>query len=1261
MGASDRQQSPSKGAFSQEFYESLAGFLKINPLEYQQTHPLPWYVRFTTFIQRATGNPRAGALRRWVIPNEPSSFDANLFPNNVVDNRRYSAYTFVFRSLLDQFRFSVYNIYFLALAMSQTVPELRVGPLFTYFAPLIFVIVLSMAKDFFDEMKRWIQDRNINNTEYQQLMPDGTFEKIISSDIKVGTLLRVECNKRVPADLVLLHTSESTGTCFVRTDQLDGETDWKLRYPTKATLELETHSIAAAQLYVDCEPPHKDIYSFHGTILRPGAAKEGIDVNNTIWNGCTVASGSVVGLVIHTGVETRSAMNAESSEVKQTLMGMEMNSIGFLCFALLFTLAILLTVLQLGIAPLSPGKVVISIFRFQILESMIIPISLRVNMDLAKLWYSIMIVRDHYDGKLPGVAVRNTNIAEELGRLHYMFSDKTGTLTKNKMEFRNLHLEDNFSMEDTDRADIKSALGVYFESVSSDQNNRRQQLQQANLSGPVTDVDGGGGGGGGISPSSSSSRAFFAAASSSSLVSSSLSNLNTSMALSTAKASKEMTSGRSNHREKNSISDFSADHHQQQKLIGFNKKQSQLIGRALLCLALCHQVTPVRDTETGATEFQAASPDEISMVEFASSCGIVLESRVTLRKQDAETGDILEGEMILSTEFETVPRLEYDVLKAFPFSSERKCMGIVLRNKATGQIQYLMKGADVKMVECIPKTDATSWLEDRCSDLARMGRRTLVFAVKDMTLAEYKRFARDLSEANASQSNRNVAIEGVMRDLERNLSLVSLTGVEDQLQDNVVSTLEHLGACGIKVWMLTGDKIETARCIGRSTKLIRSDLIETLVAPNAESAIEQLNELHTAYAAHAETEDASGHTAQFSTVNWALIIDGKTLQYFIGSRRSDDGDGGGGGGIGDDRNNNSRNSVNGEKSDGKSGGGGGAGSSFIDKNVERRFLQVASRADSVVVARCSPTQKAMVVQAIMKYRGPKIRCAAIGDGGNDVSMIRAAHVGFGIEGVEGKQASLAADYSITKFCHCERLITWHGRNSYLRTSQLAQFIIHRGTVYAIIQACFSMIFYGSTQALFNGYLVSLYSAFYTMAPVFGIVLNEDRLESDILEFPELYRWLLKGRAFNARSFLQWMWLAFFQGGMLMYLTVRVFADEMFQLVSVAFTGLMFTELFFVGSIIHFRVLWKQRRAAFFLFFAAEAFSLFCYFISVVILPNTFDRNFFFSADFWRNTTIISLASIAPVAMLKFIDNKVQEYMLSRKTHGARSLFSGLFK
>jgi phospholipid-translocating ATPase len=317
-------------------------------------------------------------------------------------------------------------------------------------------------------------------------------------------------------------------------------------------------------------------------------------------------------------------------------------------------------------------------------------------------------------------------------------------------------------------------------------------------------------------------------------------------------------------------------------------------------------------------------------------------------------------------------------------------------------------------------------------------------------------------------------------------------------------------------------------------------------------------------------------------------------------------------------------------------------------SLRQLFLEVSSRADAVVVARCSPTQKAQVVTAVKDFCGPTVRSAAIGDGGNDVSMILAASIGIGIEGVEGKQASMAADYSITKFAHCERLIMWHGRNSYLRSASLAQFVIHRGIVYAITQAVFSMIFLGSTMSVFNGYLLMLFPTAFTVAPVFALVLNEDQLESTVFEFPELYRVLLKGRALNIRSCLQWTWLSVFQGCIQMYLTVKIFHDELFQLVSIAFSSLLFTELFFVATCVDFLVLWQQRRLHFALFFVAEFISVAIYVAAVMILPDTFDRKFFLTGTFWEGFSLVVGAAVVPVALLRLMNTGLTKYLLQRR-------------
>ena len=170
-------------------------------------------------------------------------------------------------------------------------------------------------------------------------------------------------------------------------------------------------------------------------------------------------------------------------------------------------------------------------------------------------------------------------------------------------------------------------------------------------------------------------------------------------------------------------------------------------------------------------------------------------------------------------------------------------------------------------------------------------------------------------------------------------------------------------------------------------------------------------------------------------------------------------------------------------------------------------MNTSVRLPAVVCCRCSPTQKADVTYLIKAVTGKRI--CAIGDGGNDVSMIQAAHVGIGIVGKEGKQASLAADFSITQFSHLARLLLWHGRNSYKRSAKLSQFVFHRGLIISVMQAVFSALFYFAPIAIYQGMLVVGYATVYTMAPVFSLVLDKDVSQDTAMLYPELYKELTK--------------------------------------------------------------------------------------------------------------------------------------------------------
>ena len=300
-----------------------------------------------------------------------------------------------------------------------------------------------------------------------------------------------------------------------------------------------------------------------------------------------------------------------------------------------------------------------------------------------------------------------------------------------------------------------------------------------------------------------------------------------------------------------------------------------------------------------------------------------------------------------------------------------------------------------------------------------MGLRTLIISQKYLTEKEFNDWNVQYEEANAVLVNRDATVRRVVESLENDMEFLGITGVEDKLQEDVSSTIESLREAGIKIWMLTGDKVETAYCIAISAGF-KSARQGHFIMKELEDPLEINEQLR--------------HFNNLS--NAVLFIDGTTLIHAF-------------------------------------------------KNDEKYFLDVACKAPAVVCCRVSPTQKASITEAIKKYQ--KKKCCGIGDGGNDVGMIQSADVGVGIVGKEGKQAALAADYSVLKFKYIKPLLLWHGRNAYKRTAVMSHFVIHRGLIITIIQALFTAVFYYVSIPIYNGYLMLGYTTIYTMFPVFCLV------------------------------------------------------------------------------------------------------------------------------------------------------------------------------
>ena len=933
---------------------------------------------------------------------------------NKEENNKYNFLTFLPIVLFNQFK-QFGNFFYLLMSISQLIPDFKVGFLFTYISPLAFVVCVSMAKEAYDDINRRIQDKKTNSSKFEVLTLSSNKKSVQhiekpASDLLIGDIIELKKNSRVPADIIVLKTFNDSddNQAFIRTDQLDGETDWKLRKAPGITQKMEELHFFQTDVYAECEPPSKLIYNFQGAIHN-GKEKEALNLENTMWASTVVASKGVIGLVIYTGKETRARMNSSSPKMKIGVLDQELNNSNKYLFFIMLLLSLVITSSK-GF----DSNFLFNLVKYIVLFCAIIPISLRVNLDVSKTYFSFFINRD---SSIPETIARNSTIPEELGRISYVFSDKTGTLTKNEMVFKKLALENETFSEEQ----IKGLKDILMDECENDA--------------PLLDI-----------------------------VNSEKKNEVT--------MPESLIDGPTKIKEKK-----------------IRRPRTKIIRDAITSMVLCNNVTPVfEDEQKTKVSYQASSPDEIALVTLAETLGMRLFNRTDKEIIIKDTKDTLE---------------EFEVLANFPFSSDTKRMGIILKNKKYGHIIFYLKGAENVMIERV-KEYYKSYISENAENLATKGLRTLVLTQKLISQEEFDQWNKDYSEALVSMENRKEKIENVVSKLETNMDFLCVTGVEDLLQDEVAITIDNLRNAGMKVWMLTGDKVETATCISISAGIkAKNHKIFTIRNSDFthESKQKDVEELKKKFKEYEKKINIDPHI---------FIIDGDTLDLAL-------------------------------------------------QNCEEDFFKTSMQAPSVVCCRCSPTQKRIIVKTIKEYTDA--RTAAVGDGGNDVAMIQEADVGIGIVGKEGLQASLAADYSIKEFKSLNTLLLWWGRIAYKNTSTMANFIIHRGLIISLNQFIFSCIFYFNPVSLYGGFLSFGYSTIFTSLPSISVLLDQDVSKDDVLKFPNLYQILLKGRELNFKSFLYWLFKSIFQAAVIMFGSFLIFPDNIYlKIVTVTFTALIYLEV-----------------------------------------------------------------------------------------------------
>uniref|UniRef100_A0A669DWE0 Phospholipid-transporting ATPase IC n=1 Tax=Oreochromis niloticus TaxID=8128 RepID=A0A669DWE0_ORENI len=748
---------------------------------------------------------------------------------NAIKTYKYNVITFLPLNLYEQFK-RVANIYFLALLILQIIPEISTLPWYTTLIPLVIVLGITAIKDLVDDLVRF-----------------GLWKTCeVNSSVIVFSTWPSGANLHT----LIVHLGKTTcSNVFISSKKL-------------TTL-------------IECEEPNNRLDKFTGMMLWD-RERYPLELDNMLLRGCKIRNTDWChGLVIFAGGDTKIMKNGGKTRFKRTKIDELMNYMVYTIFALLILvsagLAIGHTYWYEAIGTkawyLFDGKTqtpgyrgFLSFWGYIIVLNTMVPISLYVSVEVIRLGQSKFINWDlqmYFAEKDTPAKARTTTLNEQLGQIQYVFSDKTGTLTQNIMQFKKCTIAGrSYGTEDSSNCS-PSATPSWWST-------KTVILQSHNI-GPI----------------------------------------------------KKKTAG----------TDF------------------------CFCTVL-----------SGDLIYQAASPDEGALVTAARNFGYVFLSRtqdtMTIREMDQE--------------------MTYEMLALLDFNSDRKRMSIILKFP-DGRIRLYCKGADTVIYERLsPNSKHKETTQTALDIFANETLRTLCLCYKDISAEEFEAWSRRHKEAQVTMNDREAALDAVYEQIENNLMLIGATAIEDKLQDGVPETIAKLAKADIKIWVLTGDKKETAENIGYSCSLLTDDM-----------------EIH----------------------------------------------------YGED----------------------------ID------FVDMACECEAVICCRVTPKQKANVVSLVKKYK--KAVTLSIGDGANDVNMIKTADIGVGISGQEGMQAVMSSDYAFAQFRYLQRLLLVHGRWSYIRMCKFLRFFFFKNFAFTLVHFWYSFFSGYSSQITFEDWFITLYNLAYSSLPV----------------------------------------------------------------------------------------------------------------------------------------------------------------------------------
>ncbi|KAK9046616.1 hypothetical protein V6N11_052501 [Hibiscus sabdariffa] len=785
---------------------------------------------------------------------------------------------------------------------------------------------------------------------------------------------------------------------------------------------------------VQCEQPNNSLYTFTGNLAIDNQTLP-LSPNQILLRGCSLKNTDfIVGSVIFTGHETKVMMNSMNVPSKRSTLERKLDRLILALFSTLFCMC-LLGAMGSGIFIdrkyfyLGLGKNVEDQFnpdrRFMVfiltmltlltLYSTLIPISLYVSIETIKFIQSSQFINKdlnmyHAETNTPASA-RTSNLNEELGQVEYIFSDKTGTLTRNLMEFFKCSIGGEIfgtGMTEIERG-VAARKGI--------------KVQEAQTSTGAV-------------------------------------------------------------REKG----FNFDDVRLMRGAWRNEPNHDACKEFFRCLAICHTVLPEGDTSPEKIKYQAASPDEAALVLAAKNFGFFFYRRTPTMIYVRESHVERMGK---------TQDASYEILNVLEFNSTRKRQSVVCRYP-DGRLVLYCKGADTVIYERLGRgnDDLNKVTRDHLEQFGSAGLRTLCLAYRDLASDLYESWNEKFIKAKSSLRDREKRLDEVAELIEKELILIGATAIEDKLQEGVPSCIQTLSKAGIKIWVLTGDKMETAINIAYACNLLNNEMKQFIISSETD-AIREVEErgdqVEIALFIKEEVkkqltqclDEAPQYFCSPSGPKLGLVIDGKCLMY------------------------------------------------ALDPSLRIMLLTLSLNCASVVCCRVSPLQKAQVTSLVKK--GAHKITLGIGDGANDVSMIQAAHIGIGISGLEGMQAVMASDFAIAQFRFLEDLLLVHGRWAYIRLCKVVMYFFYKNLAFTLTQFWFTFNTGFSGQRFYDDWFQSLYNVIFTALPVVFVGLfDKDISPSLSKKYPELYKEGVKNMFFKWRVVAVWAFFAVYHSLVFFY-------------------------------------------------------------------------------------------------------------------------------